>query len=95
MTAALAAETFAPHVGKAVSLSNGHRLTLVAVEIPKLRTDAPAQKGFTLILRGPASPVAPEGLHTLTLENGPTFDLYVIPVHTPSPDHQDYQVVVN
>ncbi len=96
MTAAMTSEMFAPHVGKAVSLSNGHQLTLVAVEVPKSpRADAPRPPGFTLVLRGAPSPIAPEGMYALALEDGASFDLYMIPVHTPSPDHQDYQVVFN
>ena len=31
----------------------------------------------------------------LTFEDGASFDLHVIPVHTASRDHQDYQVVFN
>ena len=94
MGAAITAETFTPHIGKSVSLSNGWRLTLAAVDVPKSsRPDGPA--GFTLLLRGACSPVAPEGLYTVAIEGGPSVALYVIPVHTPSPAHQDYQVVFN
>ena len=96
MTAAITAETFAPHVGKAVSLSNGHQLTLVAVDVPKSpHADALRGPGFTLVLRGAPSPIAPEGMYAITFEDDASFDLYVIPVHTPSRDHQDYQVVFN
>jgi hypothetical protein len=90
MDAEITAETFAPHVGEAVTLSDDHRLTLVSVDVPKR-----ARGGFALILRGPPSPVAPEGLHSLALEDGRRFELYVIPIHTPSRDHQDYQIVFN
>ncbi len=96
MTAAITAETFAPHVGKAVSLSSGHQLTLVAVEVAKSpRAGTPQGGGFTLVLRGAPSPIAPEGMYVLTFEDGASFDLHVIPVHTASRDHQDYQVVFN
>jgi hypothetical protein len=54
-----------------------------------------ARAPFLLLLRGPADEVLPDGLYALAIEDGPTFDLYVSPVHTPSRAHQDYQVVVN
>jgi Domain of unknown function (DUF6916) len=96
MVDAINAETFRPHVGKTASLSNGHRLTLVAVEVPKSpRADASQESRFVLILRGAPFPVAPEGMYALTFEDGARFGLYVIPIHTPSRDHQDYQVVFN
>jgi hypothetical protein len=34
-------------------------------------------------------------LHELQIEGGPSFTLYVIPVMTPQPDRQNYQVVFN
>jgi hypothetical protein len=37
----------------------------------------------------------PEGLYAAEVENGPRFDLYVIPIHTRAPDRQDYQAVFN
>ncbi len=96
MTAAITAETFASHVGKAASLSSGHQLNLVAVELPKSTPSAaPGRTGFTLVLRGAPSPIAAEGMYAITFEDGASFDLYIIPVHTPSRDHQDYQVVFN
>ncbi len=94
MTDAPRAEIFTPHVGKAVTLSDGQKLTLAAVD----KRDAPGgapHAAFSLLLRGARSPVAPEGMHRLTLEDGASFDLYLIPIHTPSRDHQDYQIVFN
>ncbi len=96
MDDAISADTFRPLVGRPASLSNGHQLTLVAVDVPRSPSAASSPgSGFTLILRGAASPVAPEGMHTLTFEDGASFELYVIPVHTPSRDRQDYQIVFN
>jgi hypothetical protein len=96
MTDALNAETFAPHVGEEMSLANGPRLALVAVNRhSSRRPDAAPGAAFTLILRGAPAPIVPEGMHRLTLESGASFDLYLIPIHTPSRDHQDYQIVFN
>jgi hypothetical protein len=95
MDDAISPESFRPRVGKTVWLSNGHHLTLVAVDAPRSPRADSAGSGFTLVLRGAPSPVAPEGMHTLTFEDGASFELYVIPVHTPSRDRQDYQIVFN
>ena len=92
MTDEANAETFAPYIGKAVSLNDGPTLTLVAVDRHK---SSPPGGAFTLLLRGAPTPIAPEGVHRITLEGGASFDLYLIPIHTPSRDHQDYQIVFN
>jgi hypothetical protein len=96
MTDAISFATFAPYIGAAVSLLDGPKLTLVAVEQPKAHATVPApHAAFSLILRGAPAPMVPEGMHRLILEGGPSFDLYLIPIHTPSRDHQDYQIVFN
>jgi hypothetical protein len=89
------ADIFTPHIGKAVLLPDGQRLTLAAVG--RRGSDVPGapRAAFTLILRAAAAPIVPEGLHRLTLEDGASFDLYLIPIHTPSRDRQDYQIVFN
>lgn len=92
MTDEANAETFALYIGKAISLSDGPTLTLVAVDRHNSATPSGA---FTLLLRGAPAPIAPEGVHRITLEGGASFDLYLIPIHTPSRDHQDYQIVFN
>ena len=94
MTESINAETFKPYVGKPASLSDGHKLTLAAVHPHKSRApDASRGEAFSLLLSGAPSPVAPEGMHRLTFEDGAGFDLYLIPIHTPSRDRQDYQIV--
>ena len=92
MTDGASAETFAPYIGKAISLCDGPTLMLAAVDRHKSTTRS---GGFTLLLRGAPAPIAPEGMHRITLEGGASFDLYLIPIHTPSRDHQDYQIVFN
>jgi hypothetical protein len=93
MTDAPTAATFTPHIGKTVSLPDGHELTLEAVD----QRDAPAgmRAPFSLLLRGPAAPIVPEGMHRFVFDGGASFELYLIPVHTPSRDRQDYQIVFN
>jgi hypothetical protein len=96
VTDPISAETFTPHVGAAVSLLDGPTLKLVAVDQPSSRAPRPAQPAaFSLILRGAPAPIVPEGMHRVVLEGGASFDLYLIPIHTSSRDHQDYQIVFN
>jgi hypothetical protein len=100
MSDAINAETFAPYVGRPASLANGQAVTLVAVDLHRSpRPNAAPQTSFSLILRGAAAPIVSEGLHRLAFEDGASFELYLIPIHTPiqapSRDHQDYQVVFN
>ena len=96
MSDAINAETFAPYVGRPASLSPGQALTLVAVDLHRSpRPDAAAGTSFSLFLRGAAAPIVSEGLHRLAFEDSASFELYIIPIHTPSRDHQDYQVVFN
>jgi hypothetical protein len=97
MTDAMSAETFTPHIGAAVTLLDGPTLTLVAVDQRSSQAPSPAgpRAAFSLILRGAPAPVVPEGMHRLILRGGASFDLYLIPIHTPSRDHQDYQIVFN
>ena len=94
MSDAPSAETFMGHVGKAVSLSDGQKLTLTAVD-RRETTGAAPRAAFSLHLRGAPAPIASEGMHRLTFEDGASFDLYLIPIHTSSRDHQDYQIVFN
>ncbi len=95
MTEGVGADSFSPHVGKEILLPDGHRLTLVAVDRRGSPAPGAPRAAFTLILRGAPAPIVPEGMHRLTLEDGASFDLYLIPIYTPSRDRQDYQIVFN
>jgi hypothetical protein len=98
MAEMLTAEAFAPHVGKQLHPLGQHRmLTLVSLRVDNRpgATLAAGRKPFTLILRGAPDDVLPEGLYHSAIDGGPSFDLYIIPIHTVSREHQDYQVVVN
>jgi hypothetical protein len=99
MTEQLIAEHFLPHVGKTFRVRDGrHSLILVRVDMdPGGGGGARAgiRRPFNLIFRGPPRDVLPEGLYTLTVDDGPDFALYVMPIHTPAPDRQDYQSLFN
>jgi hypothetical protein len=64
------------------------------------RHDAFAEPGaermpFTLTFHGPVGDLLPEGFYPAEAEGGAVLEFYVIPVHTPSGDRQDYQAVFN
>ena len=88
--------TFRPHVSGAVHLDDGRSLILVSIDAPDEQQRDPAQRRpFTLLLRGEPHPVIAEGMHRLAFGDGTVHALYMIPIHTPSRDHQDYQIVFN
>jgi hypothetical protein len=99
MDEALIRETFEPHVGKTFRVSNSpHALTLMRIEtrpIEEWEQKMGLRAPFNLIFRGAAGDVLAEGIRTLALEDGASFDLYVIPIHTPVRGQQDYQSSFN
>lgn len=99
MSDALTPEHFQPHLDKIFRVQDGrHELVLTHVETwphNQGRTDAGLRQPFTLIFRGPPGDVLGEGLHILQADDSPTFELYVIPIHTPARDRQDYQAAFN
>jgi len=94
MSDTITAELFARHIGKAVSLSDGRKLTLTAVDQQGSQASG-VPRAFTLLLRGAPDNIVSEGLHRLTFDGGENLDLYLIPIHTRSRDHQDYQIIFN
>lgn len=95
----LKAEHFLPHVDKIFRVKAGHlALTLVRVERPRREDLQPVigeRDAFNLIFRGPPGNLLREGLYTLDVDGGLSFDLYIIPIHTPARDRQDYQAAFN
>ena len=93
----LTAKHFTPHVGKVFRVEGGrHALTLAEVQERRLEDfEAALREPFNLIFRGPPGDVLPEGLYRLGPEDGPSFELYVIPVYTPARDRQNYQAPFN
>lgn len=93
----LSAADFTPYLGKVL------RVESCAVELVLAAVDETAYRGwesaprppFSLILRGAAGAILPEGLYRIAIEDGPVLPLYVIPILTPARGHQDYQVVFN
>jgi len=93
MSDTMTAEVFTPHIGKAFRPRGWHgSLTLVSAE-PYTRPgwEAAPRKPFSLIFRGVRDDILPEGLYVFDVDGGAVFEFYVSPIHTPAPDHQDYQ----
>lgn len=98
MAELLTVEHFRPHINKVFCVCGGHRLTLAAVQVPPLseaQSKSMPRVPFNLIFSGPPGQILPEGVYMLKVEDGPNFELYVMPVHTPAPDRQDYQAAFN
>ena len=95
---ALTADLFAQHVGQAFQIQGAHHvLALDRVDRPEPQ---PWHRDvgltpFTLLFSGPPGDVLAEGMHTIALQDGTAYALYLIPVHTPAPGRQDYQAVFN
>ena len=95
----LTPEHFLPHVEKTFRVKGGqHAFRLARVDVHKLSAQeasyAPRQP-FTLIFSGPPGNVLREGFYVMEVEEGPQFELYVMPVHTPARERQDYQAAFN
>ena len=95
----LTADHFLPHVNQVFRVKeSGHALTLSRVELRRMEERELATLGrqsFTLIFAGPPDNLLHEGLYTLEVDQGPAFQIYVIPVQTLARDRQDYQAVFN
>ena len=96
MSEALRPEDFLPHVDKGFAVKNGrHALVLTSVEVGRAPPRGEFRQPFLLIFRGPPGDVLPEGMYTFDVEGGPSFELYVMPIHTAARDRQDYQASFN
>jgi hypothetical protein len=99
MTDQLKAQDFTPHLKKVFHVEGGaHALTLTHVEerrLEEFESEMALREPFNLIFRGPPGNVLPAGLYRLAVEDGPSFELYVMPVHTPMRDRQNYQAPFN
>jgi hypothetical protein len=97
MAEQLTADAFIPYVDKVFRVKGGRlALTLNRVDVRPIEAwEAVTRQPFTLIFAGPPGDVLREGLHDLQVEDGPAFQLYVIPIQTFVQERQDYQAVFN
>lgn len=97
MAGRLTHEAFEPHLKKLFRFKGARpALRLEQVEV---KDHAPLPgldyNAFSLIFSGPRDAVLPEGLYTAEVEGGPSFEFYIMPIHTVARDRQDYQAVFN
>jgi hypothetical protein len=96
MTEQLSAQTFLPHVDKRFRVRGGrHVLTLIQVDASAQHAKGAPRPPFSLIFSGPPGDVLHEGLYALEVEDGPVFDLYLMPIQTRVLGRQDYQAAFN
>ena len=97
MSARLTHEDFQPHVGRTFRFGGQPQvLRLSRIDV----MDHPPLPGmdynaFSLIFAGARGDVLPEGLYAVEVEGGARFEFYILPIHTPAPDRQEYQAVFN
>jgi Domain of unknown function (DUF6916) len=93
----LTADDFVGYVGKTFRPAETNLdLALARIDKPTFPGwDGALRQPFSLILRGPPSPILPEGARRVAIEDGPCLTLYIIPIFTAAHEHQDYQVVFN
>lgn len=92
--AALTADRFSPHVGGLFQLGDTE-LSLTLVEVEVLGPPVGGRAPFSLLFQGPKSPWAQESLWSIRGPDGTVHAIHIAPIHTPSPDRQDYQAVFN
>jgi hypothetical protein len=99
MTELLTPEHFTPHVDKEFRAPDWpHALTLRRVDARHLEEweeELFKRQPFMLIFSGPPHEVIREGFYTITVTDGPSFKLYIMPIQTLQRDRQDYQAVFN
>ena len=87
-------EDFASYIGKRFEFE-GQPVVLRLATIDVKPSHAPDRTPFVLIFHGPVGEILPEGLHRVHIEDGPSTELYVMPIHTVERDRQNYQAVFN
>jgi hypothetical protein len=96
----LTPDDFVSHVQKVFRVrGTAHAFVLTRIDQRQMEPWEVEQEGlrqpFNLIFRGPPGNVLEEGLYVLDVADGPSFELYVMPIHTPMRDQQNYQASFN
>jgi hypothetical protein len=88
---------FEPLIGKTVQFKGtSYAIPLTKIIKGEKFVATAKREPFILIFRAPKmSEYMPEGYYECAFEDGPTYQIYVAPAHTPEPEWQDYQAVFN
>jgi hypothetical protein len=88
---------FEPLVDKTVRFGGTHFIMKLIKIIKGEKFVAAAKRDpFILIFRAPKESVyMTEGIFACAFEDGPTYEMYVSPIHTTEKEWQDYQAVFN
>jgi hypothetical protein len=97
MSAPLTHQDFQPHLGREFRFDGQPQVLRLAQIDVKDHPPLPGldYNAFVLIFTGPRGDVLPEGFYAVEAEGGAHFDFYILPIHTPASDRQDYQAVFN
>ena len=99
MAELLTADVFTLHVDKEFRAPEWpFPLVLQRVDTRRLEeweTELFRREPFNLIFRGPPREVIREGFYTVSVQDGPSFGLYIMPIQTLQRDRQNYQAVFN
>jgi hypothetical protein len=97
MNATLTHQDFQPHLGREFRFDGQPQVRRLAQIDVKDHPPLPGldYNAFVLIFTGPRGHVLPEGFYAAEAEGGTRFDFYILPIHTPASDRQDYQAVFN
>ncbi len=89
-------EDFAPYIDSAFRIDGWPgTLRLAMVDVAARPYPGSGRLPFMLLFHGPRGDILPEGLHRATAPDGRGFTIYVMPIHTPAQDRQEYQAVFN
>jgi hypothetical protein len=100
MSELITMDDFKPHLNKVFKVRGGrHAFPLVNIDehrVQEADLHRVNRMPFTLVFRGAPGDLLPTGLWTFDVEGEDVaFDLYVMPIHTPTPGIQDYQASFN
>jgi len=99
MTQELTSAVFRKYVGQSFSASGDAfgkmTLTLASVKDVELKRQTVPMEVFSLCFEGDATPVLPQGIYTFEHAEFGSFTLMMVPVISPVPGRQRYEIVIS